>query len=116
MIAIGTDNFRAMLAGFRAMDEHFRTAPFERNIPVVMGLLKLWYNNFFDAQSVAVFPYSQYLKRFPAYLQQLTMESNGKHSTLDGACVDYQTAPIYWVSRAPTASPRSSSCCIRELG
>src|SRR5664279_4963908 len=96
MIAIGPDNFRAMLAGFHAMDEHFRTAPFDRNIPVIMGLLKLWYNNFFDAQSVAVFPYNQYLKRFPAYLQQLTMESNGKHITLDGACVDYQTAPIYW--------------------
>jgi len=96
MIAVGADNFRAMLEGFHAMDEHFRTAPFERNIPVIMGLLKLWYNNFFDAQSVAVFPYNQYLKRFPAYLQQLTMESNGKHITLDGACVDYQTAPIYW--------------------
>ncbi len=96
MIAVGSDNFHAMLAGFHAMDEHFRTAPFDRNIPVIMGLLKLWYNNFFDAQSVAVFPYNQYLKRFPAYLQQLTMESNGKHITLDGACVDYQTAPIYW--------------------
>lgn len=96
MIAIGAANFRAMLAGFRLMDEHFRNAPFERNLPVVMGLLKLWYNNFFDAQSVAVFPYSQYLKRFPAYLQQLTMESNGKHVTLDGVCVNYQTAPIYW--------------------
>jgi len=96
MIAVGADNFRAMLAGFHAMDEHFRTTPFERNIPVIMGLLKLWYNNFFNAQSVAVFPYNQYLKRFPAYLQQLTMESNGKHITLDGACVDYQTAPIYW--------------------
>jgi len=96
MVAIGADNFRAMLAGFRLMDEHFRSEPFERNIPVIMGLLKLWYNNFFDAQSVAVFPYSQYLKRFPAYLQQLTMESNGKHVTLDGVCVNYQTAPIYW--------------------
>ncbi|MDO9168166.1 MAG: glucose-6-phosphate isomerase [Methylobacter sp.] len=96
MIAVGADNFRAMLQGFHAMDEHFRTAPFERNLPVIIGLLKLWYNNFFDAQSVAVFPYNQYLKRFPAYLQQLTMESNGKHITLDGACVDYQTAPIYW--------------------
>ncbi|MDD5410824.1 MAG: glucose-6-phosphate isomerase [Methylobacter sp.] len=96
MIAVGPDNFRAMLAGFHAMDEHFRTAPFERNLPVIMGLLKLWYNNFFDAQSVAIFPYNQYLKRFPAYLQQLTMESNGKHITLDGASVDYQTAPIYW--------------------
>ncbi|MEC4748001.1 glucose-6-phosphate isomerase [Methylomicrobium sp. Wu6] len=96
MIAVGSDNFRAMLEGFYEMDEHFRTAPFDRNIPVIMGLLKLWYNNFFDAQSVAVFPYNQYLKRFPAYLQQLTMESNGKHITLDGACADYQTAPIYW--------------------
>lgn len=96
MIAIGADNFRAMLEGFRAMDEHFRTAPFERNMPVIMGLLKLWYNNFFAAQSVGVFPYCQYLKRFPAYLQQLTMESNGKHITLDGSCVDYQTASVYW--------------------
>ena len=96
MIAVGADNFRAMLAGFHAMDEHFRTAPFERNMPVIMGLLKLWYNNFFAAQSVAVFPYCQYLKRFPAYLQQLTMESNGKHITLDGSSVDYETAPIYW--------------------
>ena len=96
MIAVGPDNFRAMLAGFHAMDEHFRTAPFDQNIPVIMGLLKLWYNNFFNAQSVAVFPYNQYLKRFPAYLQQLTMESNGKHITLEGICVDYQTAPIYW--------------------
>ncbi len=96
MIAVGADNFRAMLAGFHAMDEHFRTAPFERNMPVIMGLLKLWYNNFFGGQSVAVFPYCQYLKRFPAYLQQLTMESNGKHITLDGAVVDYPTAPIYW--------------------
>jgi len=96
MIAVGADNFRAMLAGFREMDEHFRTAPFDRNIPVIMGLLKLWYNNFFAVQSVAVFPYNQYLKRFPAYLQQLTMESNGKHITLDGTRVDYQTAPIYW--------------------
>ena len=96
MVAIGPDNFRAMLAGFHAMDEHFRHTPFERNIPVIMALLKLWYNNFFEAQSVAVFPYCQYLKRFPAYLQQLTMESNGKHVTLAGTGVDYQTAPIYW--------------------
>ena len=96
MIAVGPDNFRAMLEGFHTMDEHFRSAPFERNIPVIMGLLTLWYNNFFETQSVAVFPYNQYLKRFPAYLQQLTMESNGKHVTLDGTCVDYQTAPIYW--------------------
>ncbi len=96
MIAVGPDNFRAMLAGFRAMDEHFLTAPFERNIPVIMGLLKIWYSNFFNAESVAVLPYSQYLKRFPAYLQQLTMESNGKHITRDGQRVDYHTAPIYW--------------------
>jgi len=96
MIAIGPDHFRAMLHGFHQMDEHFRTAPFERNLPVLMGLLGLWYNNFFDAQTIAVLPYEQYLKRFPAYLQQLTMESNGKHVTLDGTEVDYQTGPIYW--------------------
>ncbi|MBV8574682.1 MAG: glucose-6-phosphate isomerase, partial [Acetobacteraceae bacterium] len=96
MIAIGPDNFRAMLDGFHAIDEHFRTAPFERNLPVLMGLLAVWYNNFFGAQTVAVLPYEQYLKRFPAYLQQLTMESNGKHVTLDGARVDYDTGPIYW--------------------
>ena len=96
MIAIGPENFRAMLAGFHAMDEHFRTAPFERNLPVLMGLLAVWYNDFFGAQTVAVLPYEQYLKRFPAYLQQLTMESNGKHVTLDGATVDYQTGPIFW--------------------
>ena len=96
MIAIGPDNFRAMLAGFHEMDEHFRTAPFERNLPVLMGLLAVWYNDFFGAQTVAVLPYEQYLKRFPAYLQQLTMESNGKHVTLEGARVDYETGPIYW--------------------
>jgi glucose-6-phosphate isomerase len=96
MIAIGPDNFRAMLDGFHQMDEHFRTAPFERNLPVLMGLLALWYNDFFGAQTVAVLPYEQYLKRFPAYLQQLTMESNGKHVTLDGVRVDYDTGPIYW--------------------
>jgi glucose-6-phosphate isomerase len=96
MIAIGPDNFRAMLDGFHQMDEHFRTAPFERNLPVLMGLLGLWYNNFFAAQTIAVFPYEQYLKRFPAYLQQLTMESNGKHVTLDGNEVVYKTGPIYW--------------------
>ena len=96
MLAIGPDNFRAMLDGFHEMDEHFRTAPFERNLPVLMGLLAVWYNNFFGAQTVAVLPYEQYLKRFPAYLQQLTMESNGKHVTLDGARVDYDTGPIYW--------------------
>ena len=96
MIAIGPDNFRAMLDGFHQMDEHFRTAPFERNLPVLMGLLTVWYSSFFDMQTVAVLPYEQYLKRFPAYLQQLTMESNGKHVTLDGQQVDYQTGPIYW--------------------
>jgi glucose-6-phosphate isomerase len=96
MIAIGPENFRAMLAGFRAMDEHFCTAPFEKNLPVLMGLLAVWYNNFFEAQTVAVLPYDQYLKRFPAYLQQLTMESNGKQVTLDGARVRYQTGPIFW--------------------
>jgi len=88
MLAVGPDHFRAMLAGFHAMDEHFRTAPFEHNLPVLMGLLAIWYNNFFGAQTVGVFAYEQYLKRFPAYLQQLTMESNGKHVTLDGASVD----------------------------
>jgi glucose-6-phosphate isomerase len=96
MLAIGPDNFRAMLGGFHEMDEHFRAAPFERNLPVLMGLLAVWYNDFFGAQTVAVLPYEQYLKRFPAYLQQLTMESNGKHVTLDGARVDYDTGPIYW--------------------
>ena len=96
MIAAGPNNFRAMLDGFHQMDEHFRTAPFERNLPVLMGLLSVWYNDFFDAQTAAVLPYEQYLKRFPAYLQQLTMESNGKHVTLEGGRVDYDTGPIYW--------------------
>jgi glucose-6-phosphate isomerase len=96
ILAIGPDNFRAMLDGFHEMDEHFRSAPFERNLPVLMGLLAVWYNNFFGAQTVAVLPYEQYLKRFPAYLQQLTMESNGKHVTLHGVAVDYATGPIYW--------------------
>ena len=96
MIAVGPDNFRAMLAGFHEMDEHFRNAPFDRNLPVLMGLLTVWYNDFFGSQTVAVLPYDQYLKRFPAYLQQLTMESNGKHVTLAGEKVDYQTGPIYW--------------------
>jgi glucose-6-phosphate isomerase len=96
MLAIGPDNFRAMLDGFHQMDEHFRTAPFERNLPVLMGLLGVWYNDFFGAQTVAVLPYEQYLKRFPAYLQQLTMESNGKHVTVDGKKVAYDTGPIYW--------------------
>jgi len=96
MIAIGPDNFRAMLEGFHQMDEHFRTTPFERNLPVLMGLLAVWYNDFFGAQTVAVLPYEQYLKRFPAYLQQLTMESNGKHVTLDGTKVSCDTSPVYW--------------------
>ncbi|HSU89885.1 MAG TPA: glucose-6-phosphate isomerase [Sporolactobacillaceae bacterium] len=96
MIAVGADNFRAMLSGFHAIDEHFRTAPFAQNLPVLMGLLGVWYNDFFGAQTVAVLPYEQYLKRFPAYLQQLTMESNGKHVNLEGASIDYQTGPIYW--------------------
>ena len=96
MLAIGPDNFRAMLDGFHQVDEHFRTAPFERNLPVLMGLLAVWYSNFFDTQTAAVLPYEQYLKRFPAYLQQLTMESNGKHVTWDGVAVDYDTGPIYW--------------------
>jgi len=96
IIAIGPENFRAMLGGFHEIDEHFRTAPFERNLPVLMGLLAVWYNDFFSAQTVGVFPYEQYLKRFPAYLQQLTMESNGKHVTLDGDPVACDTGPIYW--------------------
>jgi glucose-6-phosphate isomerase len=96
MVAIGPDYFRAMLNGFHEMDEHFRTAPFERNLPVLMGLLAIWYNDFFGAATVAVLPYEQYLKRFPAYLQQLTMESNGKHVTLDGSQVSCDTSPVYW--------------------
>jgi glucose-6-phosphate isomerase len=97
MLAVGPKNFRAMLAGFHEMDEHFRTAPFEKNLPVLMGLLSVWYNDFFGAQTVAVLPYDQYLKRFPAYLQQLTMESNGKHVTLDGDFIsEYETGPIFW--------------------
>jgi glucose-6-phosphate isomerase len=96
MVAVGPDHFREMLAGFHAMDRHFRTAPLERNLPAIMGLLAVWYADFFDARTAAVLPYDQYLKRFPAYLQQLTMESNGKHVTLDGARVSYQTSPIVW--------------------
>src|SRR6185369_7325350 len=96
MLAIGPENFRSMLDGFHQMDEHFRIAPFEKNLPVIMGLLGIWYNDFFGAQTVAVLPYDQYLKRFPAYLQQLTMESNGKHVTLDGAEIKSDTGPIYW--------------------
>ena len=96
MLAIGPDNFRAMLNGFHQVDEHFRTAPFDQNLPVLLGLLSVWYNDFFGAQTVAVLPYEQYLKRFPAYLQQLTMESNGKRVTLAGKPVNYDTGPIYW--------------------
>ncbi len=96
MLAIGPENFRTMLDGFHQMDEHFRTAPFKHNLPVLMGLLTVWYNNFFGAQTVAMLPYEQYLKRFPAYLQQLTMESNGKRVTLDGIEVSYDTSPVYW--------------------
>ena len=96
MLAIGPENFRAMLDGFHQIDEHFRSAPFEHNLPVLMGLLAVWYSDFFGAQTVAVLPYEQYLKRFPAYLQQLTMESNGKHVTLDGKAVTYDTGPVYW--------------------
>jgi glucose-6-phosphate isomerase len=96
MLAIGPDNFRALLEGFHEVDEHFRTAPFERNMPVLMGLLAIWNTDFLGAETVAVLPYDQYLKRFPAYLQQLTMESNGKHVTLGGTEVTYQTGPIYW--------------------
>jgi glucose-6-phosphate isomerase len=96
MLAVGPENFRALLAGFHAMDEHFRSAPFEKNLPVLMGLLAVWYTDFFDAQTVAVLPYEQYLKRFPAYLQQLTMESNGKHVTLGGKRVACDTGPIFW--------------------
>jgi glucose-6-phosphate isomerase len=96
MLAVGPENFRALLSGFHAIDEHFRTAPLEKNLPVLLGLLSVWYNDFFGAQTVAILPYENYLKRFPAYLQQLTMESNGKHVTLGGAHVDYDTGPIYW--------------------
>ncbi|HEX4706153.1 MAG TPA: glucose-6-phosphate isomerase [Candidatus Udaeobacter sp.] len=96
MLAIGPDNFRSMLDGFHQIDEHFRTTPFDQNLPVLLGLFTVWYTNFFDAQTVAVLPYEQYLKRFPAYLQQLTMESNGKHVTLEGKQVNYDTGPIFW--------------------
>jgi glucose-6-phosphate isomerase len=96
MLAIGPENFRAMLSGFHQMDEHFRSAPFKQNLPVLMGLLSIWYGDFFGAQTSGIFPYEQYLKRFPAYLQQLTMESNGKHVTLGGARVEVDTGPIYW--------------------
>jgi glucose-6-phosphate isomerase len=96
MLAVGPENFRSMLNGFHQMDEHFRNTPLERNLPALMGLLAVWYNNFFGAQTVAVLPYEQYLKRFPAYLQQLTMESNGKHVMLDGSEVNFDTGPVYW--------------------
>jgi glucose-6-phosphate isomerase len=96
MIAVGPDGFHEMLAGFHAMDEHFRTTPFSENLPVLLGLLTVWYSDFFGAQTQAVLPYDQYLKRFPAYLQQLTMESNGKSVTLSGERVDYETSPVYW--------------------
>jgi glucose-6-phosphate isomerase len=96
MLAVGPDNFHKLLAGFHSVDEHFRTTPFEKNLPVLMGLLTVWYTDFFDAQTVAVLPYDQYLKHFPAYLQQLTMESNGKHVTLSGKRVNYETGPIFW--------------------
>ncbi|MGA9718477.1 MAG: glucose-6-phosphate isomerase, partial [Acidobacteriaceae bacterium] len=96
MLAVGPENFRALLSGFHQMDEHFRTTPFEKNLPALMGLFTVWYTDFFDAQTQAVLPYEQYLKRFPAYLQQLTMESNGKHVTLDGKRVETQTGPVYW--------------------
>ena len=96
MVALGPEQFDDLLAGFHAMDEHFRTAPLAENLPVLMGLLAVWYVNFFGVQSIGVMPYEQYLKRFPAYLQQLTMESNGKHVTLDGSVVDYETGPVYW--------------------
>jgi glucose-6-phosphate isomerase len=96
MLAVGADNFRAMLAGFHAMDVHFRTTPFDRNLPVILGLLTVWYTDFLGAETIAVLPYDQYLKRFPAYLQQLTMESNGKSVTLDGTRVTYATGPVFW--------------------
>src|SRR5262245_17993568 len=114
MLAVGPDHFGAMLRGFHAMDEHFRTAPFARNLPVLMGLLAIWYNNFFGAQTVGVFPYEQYLKRFPAYLQQLTMESNGKHMSLDGTSVDYQTGPIVW--GVPGTNGQNSFCMLIHQG
>src|SRR6266700_3149776 len=96
MIEIGPERFRELLDGFHALDEHFRTEPFERNLPVLLGLLTVWYSDFFGAQTQAVLPYDQYLKRFPAYLQQLTMESNGKSVTIEGEHVDYETSPVFW--------------------
>jgi glucose-6-phosphate isomerase len=115
MLAIGPENFRSLLAGFHEMDEHFRTAPFGKNLPVLMGLLGVWYNDFFGAQTVAVLPYDQYLKRFPAYLQQLTMESNGKYVTLDGTAInDYQTGPIFWGE--PGTNGQHSFCQLIHQG
>ena len=117
MIAIGPENFRAMLAGFHAMDEHFRTAPFERNLPVLLGLLTVWYTDFFGAETIAVLPYDQYFKRFPAYLQQLTMESNGKigHARRQRGC-RIRPARSTGASRGPTASIRSTSSSTRGRG
>ena len=109
MLAVGPDNFRALLDGFHQMDEHFRTAPFERNLPVLLGLLTVWYTDFFGAETVAVLPYEQYLKRFPAYLQQLTMESNGKHVTREGPRSATRPGPSTGASREPTASIPSTS-------
>ena len=114
MIAIGPKGFEDLLAGFHDMDEHFRTAPLEKNLPVLMGLLTVWYNNFFGAQTIGIMPYADNLKRFPAYLQQLQMESSGKHVTLDRQLVSYQTGPIIWVNRAPTGSTRFTSSFIKE--
>src|SRR4029079_17210175 len=105
MIAIGPQAFREMLEGFHAVDEHFRTAPFDRNLPVLMGLLGVWYADLFGAQTQAVLPYEQYLKRFPAYLQQLTMESNGKHVTLAGAPVDHDTGAVFWGEPGTNGQP-----------
>ena len=116
MLAIGPENFREMLAGFHEMDEHFRTAPFAKNLPALLGLLAVWNNDFLGAETVAVLPYEQYLKRFPAYLQQLTMESNGKRVTLEGTTVDCATGPIYWGEPGRTASTRSINSFIRARG
>ena len=114
MVALGPQRFGELLTGFHAMDEHFRTAPLEKNLPVLMGLLAVWYSDFFGAQSIGVMPYDQYLKRFPAYLQQLTMESNGKHVTLDGTVVDYQTGRCIGANRAPTDNTAFISSSTKE--
>ena len=113
MIAIGPEAFDELLAGFHAMDEHFRTAPIERNLPLLLGLLTVWYNNFFGAQTIGIMPYAAYLARFPAYLQQLQMESNGKSVDINGQGVNFQTGPIIGVSLAPTVSIHSISCSTR---